>query len=595
MPAASPLADATGPVRVVVKCNGSAVTEGVQVLSLTVHRAFNRVPSATLVLADGDMPEQSFPVSDAAHFKPGTEIELLAGWGDGEDTLFKGLVLKHAVRIAGSNDARLIVECRDKAVKLTVGRHTVVSIDQTDADVMQALAGGAGLTASVSGAGLQHKQLVQHHCSDWDFLLARAEANGCVVAVVDGEINIGPPKVSGDAALKVAYGESLIDFEAEVDARLQATAVQARAWDPTALAKVEGSEAQPDALTAQGNLAGSDLAQVLDADTLQLQSGVPLQAEVLAAWAKAQQLKLGLARLRGQMRFSGSAKAVLGGLIELAGVGERFSGTVLASAVEHHIEDGDWSTTVHFGRAAPWFTEQPDIVAPPASGLLPGIEGLHVGLVVKLDADPAGEHRVQVQLPALGVDPMWARLMQAHASNAIGAFFVPEVGDEVVLGFFNHDPNHPVVLGSLYSSKHPPPYALAAENNTKALVTRSKLKLEFDEKDKVITLLTPGANKIVISDKDKSIVLTDQNSNKLELGPGGITLDSPKDIKISAKGTITLDAIGALTLQSKADAKLAGLNVACNAQVGMTAKGTATAELSASGQTTVKGALVMIN
>jgi uncharacterized protein involved in type VI secretion and phage assembly len=169
------------------------------------------------------------------------------------------------------------------------------------------------------------------------------------------------------------------------------------------------------------------------------------------------------------------------------------------------------------------------------------------------------------------------------------------VGDEVLLGWFNNDPAFPVVLGCLYSSKQTPPYTLEAANNTKAIVTRCKSKLEFNEADKVITLVTPGKNQIVISDKDKSITLTDQNNNKVELAPGGITLDSPKDITIKAKGKITLDAVGEVSITSKADVKVAGLNINCTAQVGFAGKGSATAELSASGQTTVKGAIVMIN
>jgi hypothetical protein len=53
--------------------------------------------------------------------------------------------------------------------------------------------------------------------------------------------------------------------------------------------------------------------------------------------------------------------------------------------------------------------------------------------------------------------------------------------------------------------------------------------------------------------------------------------------------------VGAITLDSKADVKASGMNVQCEAKVGFTGKGNATAELSASGQTTVKGAMVMIN
>jgi uncharacterized protein involved in type VI secretion and phage assembly len=152
-----------------------------------------------------------------------------------------------------------------------------------------------------------------------------------------------------------------------------------------------------------------------------------------------------------------------------------------------------------------------------------------------------------------------------------------------------------VVLGSLYSSKRKPPYALAAENDTKALVTRSKCKLEINEKDKIITLTTPGNNKVVLDDKDKSILLSDQNGNTVKLSDAGIALDSPKDIKLTAKGGITLDAVNAVQITSKADVKVAGLNINCEAQVGIVAKGSASAELSAAGQTTVKGAMVMIN
>jgi uncharacterized protein involved in type VI secretion and phage assembly len=252
---------------------------------------------------------------------------------------------------------------------------------------------------------------------------------------------------------------------------------------------------------------------------------------------------------------------------------------------------------VEFGLSPAWFTERPDVVAPIASGLLPGTQGLQVGVVKKLDADPAGENRIQVSVPVMqaATDGVWARLANFYSSNAFGAFFLPEIGDEVVLGFFNDDPSHPVILGSVYSSKQVPPYALAAANNTKALMTRCKSKIEFDDDKKVITITTPGKNSIVFSDTDKSIVVTDQNSNKIEMAAGGITLDSPKDIKITAKGGITLDAVGAVSISSKADVKTAGLNINSEAQVGFVAKGTANAELSAAGQTVVKGAMVMIN
>lgn len=593
----SPELDAEGVVRVTLFSEGTALPESVQIMSITVTRAINRVPTARLVIVDGDMPNKEFPVSDTNDFKPGAAIKINAGYGDDEAPIFEGIVVKHAVQITGQNDARLVVECRDKAVKMTVGRKNANYVDKLDSDVIGTLIGNAGLTADVEATTEQHKELVQYYCSDWDFMLSRADANGLLVIATDGKVAVKAPATDAAAVLKVTYGKDLMEFHAELDARTQYTSAKAVSWDMKTQAAITGAEASPATLNEQGDLTSATLAEVIGLASYRLQTAAPTTKETLTQWAKAQQLKSGLARMRGRMSFQGSAKAEVGGIIELEGVGKRFSGNVFASGVTHTIGDGDWVTEVQFGLSPQWFTEQPDVAAPGAGGLLPAVEGLQVGVVLKLDGDPESEQRIQVAVPVMQAETegVWARLLQFHGSNGFGAFFLPEVGDEVVLGYFNNDPSHPVILGSLYSSKQVPPYSLAAENNTKAIVTRCKSKIEFDEDKKVITITTPGTNKIVISDDGKSILLQDQNNNKIELNPGGITLDSPKDIKLTAKGGITLDAVNAISITSKADVKSAGLNISSEAQVGFTAKGNASAELSAAGQTVVKGAMVMIN
>ena len=190
---------------------------------------------------------------------------------------------------------------------------------------------------------------------------------------------------------------------------------------------------------------------------------------------------------------------------------------------------------------------------------------------------------------------VWARLGTPYASNGVGGLFYPEVNDEVVLGFFNGDPSSPVILGSLYSSKNQVPQKLEQKNNIKQLLTREKLSVLFDEKDKIITVMTPGERKITLDDKGKKISLEDSKGNKVELSDSGIKLDSPKDIVVSTKGKFNVDAKGGIILKSATDLKGEGLNVEFKAKVGLKAQGTATAELSASGQTVVKGAMVMIN
>lgn len=577
--------------------DGGALPESMRIISVTVTRAVNRVPTARLVIDDGDMPTMEFPVSDSGDFKPGATIKITAGYGDDEETIFEGIVIKHAVQITGRNDSRLVIECSDKAVRMTIGRKNANHVDRLDSEVISTLIGNAGLPGDVEATLVRHKELVQYYCSDWDFMLSRAEANGLLVIAANGRLAVKAPDTSSNPALKVTYGSDLMEFHAEIDARFQYSSSRAVSWDMKSQAVVIGAEAGPARLNAQGDLSSATLAKVIGLASYRLQTAAPTTQEALTQWARAQQLKSGLARISGRMSFRGSAQAVAGGIIELEGVGKRFSGKVFASGVTHHITNGDWVTEVQFGLSPQWFTEQPDITAPGASGLLPAAAGLQVGVVMKLDGDPDGEQRIQVAVPVMQAETegVWARLLQFHGSNGFGAFFLPEIGDEVVLGYFNDDPSHPVILGSLYSSKRVPPYAPAPENNIKAIVTRCKSKIEFDEDEKTITITTPGSNKIVVSDDGKSILLQDQNNNRVELNPAGISLDSPKDITLTAKGGIRLDAVHAISIHSKADVKSTGLNIACEAQVGFTAKGNASAELSAAGQTVVKGALVMIN
>jgi len=592
----SPEAKTDGPVRVTISCEGDD-QDDLPLISVTVRHALNAVSWARLVIADGDMPESKVPLSDGTQFKPGAAIVVKAGYGDEETPIFSGIVVRHGFKISGNNYSRLEVECRHTACKMTLGRHCAHYVDQSDSAVIQTLIDDAGLSADVSSTTVTHKELVQHNCTDWDFMLARADVMGLVVQCADDKLSVKAPDFSTAAALGVTWGTDLIDFSADIDARQQWTSVQANTWSPAQQGLLQGAAVSPLAGNAQGNLDGSTLAAVASPDTVTLQSAAPQTKDVLDAWAKAAQLKATLARIRGQVSFQGSAKALPGTLLTVKGVGARFSGDVYLSAVQHEIIDGNWLCNAEFGLPPDWHMERTDIHAPSNAGLVPGIHGLHIGVVMKLDEDPEGEQRIQVQLPYLQIETpgIWARLTQGHASSGFGHFFVPEVGDEVVLGFFNDDPGYPVILGSLYSSSRTPPYTLEAENNTKAVVTRCLHRIEFNEKDKIITIVTPSKNTLVLDDKDQSVLLKDQNGNSVKLSSAGIALDSPKDIKLTAQGGITLTATTGMKFDCQADIEAQGLNITAQAQVGFTGKGSATAELSASGQTTVKGATVMIN
>jgi Rhs element Vgr protein len=591
----SPLTDKSDLVSFSILAGGSEIDSSYEPVSIQVHKEVNRIPSATLVFNDGDSAAGDFPMSNKADFVPGAEVEIKAGYHSEEETIFKGIVVRHGIR-AGSCGSELVVECRDKAVKMTVGRKNAFYTDSKDSDIIGKIIGTYGLSKDVGDTTVTHKELIQYYCSDWDFIVSRAEVNGMVVIADDGKVTVKPPDTSTDPALSVVYGDSILELRADMDARSQLSSVQASAWDMASQALFQSTGANP-SVNKQGNITASTLAGVIGVSNYTLQSPGAMLTPDLKAWADAQMLKSWMSKITGIVKFQGSSKARQGTLLEIKGAGDRFNGNAFMGSITHFITGGSWTTDAGIGLAANWFAEQHDVVAPPASGVLPAVKGLQVGIVKQIDQDKDGEFRIMVKLPIMQSDSdgVWARLAHFYATSGAGAFFMPEENDEVLLGFLNEDPRYPVIVGMLYSSGRAPAYTPDKKNPMKALVTKSLLKIEFDDENKVINIQTPGNNIITISDKDKGITITDQNSNKIEMNNSGITISSAKDVNIKATGKIALTATGEIGVTSQADVKVTGLNVNHTANVGFAAKGNATAEISASGQTTVKGGMVMIN
>ena len=104
-------------------------------------------------------------------------------------------------------------------------------------------------------------------------------------------------------------------------------------------------------------------------------------------------------------------------------------------------------------------------------------------------------------------DGAWARVASLDAGNERGFFFRPEIGDEVALGFLNDDPRQAVILGMLPSSAKAAPLPGSDDNHEKVYQSRSKMKLYFNDEKKVLRLETPAGNKIVLSEDEKVLKL----------------------------------------------------------------------------------------
>lgn len=173
---------------------------------------------------------------------------------------------------------------------------------------------------------------------------------------------------------------------------------------------------------------------------------------------------------------------------------------------------------------------------------LPITGALLLGEVIAVD-DPDGRNRVRIKLLSYdGPDsqdaPIWARVAVPFAGNDRGAFFIPGVGDEVLVGFVNGDPRLPVVVGAMWNGANAAPeslpgnavdrWSLTGTHGTRiAIVEESaaSAKVEFS---------TPGGVKGTLTDEGGGRIKFEAAGSTMTMEPAGVTIETPGSATIKA-------------------------------------------------------------
>ena len=79
--------------------DGVEISGEFHVLSVAVMRELNRIPSATIQLRDGEASKATFEASNTDIFIPGKKIEIQLGYRSQNDSVFKGIIVKHSIKI----------------------------------------------------------------------------------------------------------------------------------------------------------------------------------------------------------------------------------------------------------------------------------------------------------------------------------------------------------------------------------------------------------------------------------------------------------------------------------------------------------------
>jgi uncharacterized protein involved in type VI secretion and phage assembly len=191
--------------------------------------------------------------------------------------------------------------------------------------------------------------------------------------------------------------------------------------------------------------------------------------------------------------------------------------------------------------------------------------GVYPATVSAVKNDPDGLGRVKLTLPwvpdtGTGQYEAWARIATLMGGNNRGSWFIPDVGDEVLIAFEGGDPRRPFVLGGLWNGKDAPPEKMdgGGKNFKKVIRSRNGVKVTLDDTDgkETMTLETPGGNSISLADGPSVVQIKDSNGNSITMNSSGITIQASIKVTISAS---TVDVSAGMINGNAGMAKFSGV------------------------------------
>jgi uncharacterized protein involved in type VI secretion and phage assembly len=243
--------------------------------------------------------------------------------------------------------------------------------------------------------------------------------------------------------------------------------------------------------------------------------------------------------LEGLYEGSGSCVGIpelrAGQMIEVRGVGKRFSGMYRLRKVTHNIGDNGYRTSFEVtqrGGSVLLSLLRKSISERQSPTGRERFYGVAVAKVEANHVDPTEGPplaRVKVSYPWLSdkVESGWARCATPMAGSGTGLFLLPEVGDEVLVAFEHGDLAKPIVLSALWNGKRLPPAAnTTGKNYVRLLKTAAGHEILLDD--------TPGAGKLSLKDMAGSEIVLSAD--------GSVAITAVTSMKLKAATTIDIEA-----------------------------------------------------
>jgi len=312
-----------------------------------------------------------------------------------------------------------------------------------------------------------------------------------------------------------------------------------RGWDPKAKKAINGSASSPQT-TSKPGVQRSAVASDLGGGTTAVKDRAVTSVAEANAIAKSTLQRMADAYFEAEGTAVGNPALKAGSKVKVEGVGSKFGGEFTISSSTHHYRGASgYNTQFQIGgRSSRTLTElirTPEKRDWASSGLVVG--------VVTNNNDPEQRARVRVKFPSLSdqEESAWAPVATMSSGNARGMLMLPQVDEEVVIGFEHGDTRRPIVLGSTFNGRDKPGEDLL-QNRDGSLGVLSDEKIHMHAKKDFE--IKSDQSMVVEITKDQTNNVTGNAKTKAQ------TFAVEAGSTVNVKGaSITVEASGSLTLK----------------------------------------------
>jgi phage protein D len=499
-----------------------------------------------------------------------------------EQRLIEGEITGIEVNFSNTSEAHIIVTGYDVSHRLHRGRHNRSFLNSTDSDIVRRIAKEAGIQiGQVDETRTPHEYVFQENQTNMEFLRERAARIGFELFVKNNKLYFRKPK--SEKSLNLEWLKDISSFTVRVNSDEQVNAVEVNGWDYSQKKLISEKVSTEELITETGNGKGSSVSQAFKLK--QPPKMISVNQYVKSSKEAKDMAQAFYNELSGEFvtadaKAEGHPEIRPGRVVVLANMGARYTGKYYVTRTCHRYSKGVFKTDFEVQGL-----RQGTLLSTllPRTHLQPG-HTLLVGIVTK-NKDPKGWGRVKVKYPTLTEqdESHWARVIGLGASNDRGFYCLPEIDDEVLIGFEHGDIHRPYVIGGVWNGKDKTVETVDdtiknGKVRLRTIKTRTGHTIQFVEEDDMrskagIYITTKAGHHINLNDSEKFIEIQTAGRHQIRLDDPASTIS----IKTKMGQSLTFRDPGMkVTLQTTGFVNVkaaSGVNVATSGFVNVKAGG----------------------